>query len=454
MQPQVEKSLTCVLSVVPVKGGDRERALASAAAARAHGSGDFGEIVTLAGNSVDERALLADAATQAVRSGAHWLFVVTEAETVAPDIFVKAAPALRLHDVVWGGAAVKAKTSEPLLSPTPGPSPHGDGARSLRPEQITRLAAQDLPMFFHAALVWWIGPAHFVRPTLALKALEEGSGPAWRADYMMHLWRNARAYKTAQALTAFHGVLPQLSELERGRLVEALAREPVFATIAHGGGALRLPYTGVNPVIEREQLRGLFFEHDELEFLAARLPRGLRIVDVGANTGNHTAFFAAIMEAERVVPIEPHPSAAAAIRAMTAENRLASVDLSRLGMAVGAKAGRLRALCSVGGGLGATRFAADPAGETVLTTLDALADDPVDFVKIDVEGMEMDVLAGAVGLIARNRPLLFVEVLDATVAEFTAWCDRNGYRFEKLFPDKTHCNYFVVPVERVPGERR
>jgi FkbM family methyltransferase len=271
---------------------------------------------------------------------------------------------------------------------------------------------------------------------------------------MMHLWRNARAYKTAQALTVFHGALPQLSQPERGRLVEALEREPVFATIAHGGRAVRLPYTGVNPVIEREQLRGLFFEHDELEFLAARLPRGLRIIDAGANTGNHTAFFAAIMEAERVVPIEPHPRAAAAIRAMTAENGLANVDLSRLGMAVGAGSGRLRALCSAAGGLGATRFAADPAGETILTTLDALAGDPVDFVKIDVEGMEMDVLAGAVGLIARDRPFLFVEVLDATVAEFTDWCDRNGYRFEKLFPDRTHCNYFVVPVERVPGERR
>ena len=45
-----------------------------------------------------------------------------------------------------------------------------------------------------------------------------------------------------------------------------------------------------------------------MQFLAERLPRGLRIVDVGANTGNHTLFFASVMQAERVIPIEPHPA--------------------------------------------------------------------------------------------------------------------------------------------------
>ena len=67
---------------------------------------------------------------------------------------------------------------------------------------------------------------------------------------------------------------------------------------SYGGKVLSLPYTGLNPVIEREQMRGLFFEAEELAFLADRLPRGLRIVDVGANTGNHTLFFASVMQAE------------------------------------------------------------------------------------------------------------------------------------------------------------
>jgi FkbM family methyltransferase len=314
-------------------------------------------------------------------------------------------------------------------------------------ERITRLAAQDLPTLFHAALCWWIGPTHFVRPAAALDALSSASGAAWRADYMMNLWRRRRAYKTAQALTVFHAPLPQLGEADRERLVQALERDPVFMPIRYGGRTLRLPYTGLNPVIEREQTRGLYFEQEELSSLAGRLGAALRIVDAGANTGNHTLFFAGPMQAAAVTPIEPHPRAAAAIRAAAAQNGLANVDLSQLGKAVGAQSGRLRRIDSEGGGLGATRYVADPEGDTAVVRLDDIVRGPVDLLKIDVEGMEMAALAGAEELISRSRPTIFIEVLDAGIAEFTAWVDGHGYRFERLFPDKTHCNYFLVPAE-------
>ncbi len=222
-------------------------------------------------------------------------------------------------------------------------------------------------------------------------------------------------------------------------------------TVHHGGRALKLPYTGLNPVIEREQMRGLFFEDEELRFLAARLPRGLRIVDAGANTGNHTLFFAAAMDAEVVVPIEPVPRAVAAIRALVAENGLENVDLSCLGRAIGAAPGRLRAVPSETAGLGATHFVPDAEGTIPRVPLDALVSGRVDFLKIDVEGMEMEALAGAAALIAAQHPMLHVEVVDPRIAEFTAWADRNGYCVEKLFPDKTHCNYFLAPREKTKG---
>jgi FkbM family methyltransferase len=418
----------CALAILPAEGGDSARLIRSLEAAKAVGLGDLAEVALLDAEPGGETAALTQAGAEASAAGFDWLLAVSAAEALVPDIFVKTAPALRVHDAVWGGAAL-ASGSE----------------ASCKVERITRLAAQDSPAFFHAALRWWIGPSHFVRPALAAEAGHAAAMSRRRADYMYFLWSNCRAYKTAQALTLFQDRVPPVEEADRGRLIEILEREPAFMPVRFGQATFRLPYTGLNPVIEREQMRGLFFEHEELEFLAARLPRGLRIVDVGANTGNHTVFFAGAMQAEMVIPVEPLPRAVAAIRAAVAENRLANVDLSALGKAVGAENGASRPIPSVTAGLGATHFVADAEGGIPRVTLDSLVRGRVDFLKIDVEGMEMEALSGAAGLISAHRPIIYIEVMDAGIAEFMAWIDGHKYRVEKLFPDKTHCNYLLAP---------
>src|SRR5262249_29386236 len=111
----------------------------------------------------------------------------------------------------------------------------------------------------------------------------------------------------------------------------------------------------------------------------------------------------------------------------------------------------LRGIPSSTAGLGATHYVADPAGAVPLTTLDELVDGRMDFIKIDVEGMEMEALAGATRTIAAQRPVLYVEVVDQRVGEFMSWVDGSRYRVEKLFPDKTHCNYLLMPSEKKRG---
>ncbi len=102
------------------------------------------------------------------------------------------------------------------------------------------------------------------------------------------------------------------------------------------------PIHGRNAGIEREQSRGLFFEAMELEELRKVVGPGAHVVDVGANTGNHTIFFAGPMKAASVLPFEPLPAAAAALRASVARNELTNVDLSRLGVGVADREDRAR----------------------------------------------------------------------------------------------------------------
>lgn len=423
-------ALRCAAVVLPAAGGDADRVIRSLDHAIANSPGDFSSVEPFAvSESKSPRDGLATAIDLAIEQKFDWLLAVSAAETLAPDAFAKMQPALRVYDAVWGGAA--------LANPG-GPPP--------KLERITRLAAQDFPAFFHAALRWWIGPTHFVRPEAARKALRAADTSAWYAAYMVGLWKMGGAYKTAQCLTHFHAPLPLLADADRAFLLASLEAEPAFVSLRCGGRVLWLPYTGLNPVIEREQMRGLFFEQEELAWLADRLPRGQSIVDVGANTGNHTVFFAAIMQAKSVIPVEPLPRAAAAIRAVVAKNGLANVDLSFLGCAVGAEPGTMRPVPSVTAGLGATHFVPDFSGDVPVVPLDSLDLGRVDLIKIDAEGMEMQVLAGAARLIAAQHPLLYIEVVDEKVGEFMGWVGRNKYRVEKLFPDKTHCNYLLVPM--------
>ena len=51
-------------------------------------------------------------------------------------------------------------------------------------------------------------------------------------------------------------------------------------------------------------------------------------------------------------------------------------------------------------------------------------------------------------LIAAHKPALFVEVVDSGVGEFVSWLASHAYHVERLFPDKTHCNYLCLPDDR------
>jgi hypothetical protein len=56
----------------------------------------------------------------------------------------------------------------------------------------------------------------------------------------------------------------------------------------------------------------------------------------------------------------------------------------------------------------------------------------VDFIKIDVEAMELDVLHGAFGAIKRDRPTILVEWLKVGPEKLEDWFVTNDYEFAKF----------------------
>ncbi|HYH39848.1 MAG TPA: FkbM family methyltransferase [Azospirillum sp.] len=188
---------------------------------------------------------------------------------------------------------------------------------------------------------------------------------------------------------------------------------------------------------------GRFFEQAELEFLRGRVPSGGTVVDVGANIGNHAVYFGRFLRPSRLIPVEPNPQA---VRRLTENLALNGIvpDARGLGKAVGATAGSLGLTLPKGADLVLERL--QGTGDIPVLPLDDLIDGPVDFLKIDVEGMEMEVLAGARRILSEQRPLIFIEVEGSRTEAFRAWCGEAGYVIERSFPARDYANHFLRPA--------
>jgi FkbM family methyltransferase len=158
----------------------------------------------------------------------------------------------------------------------------------------------------------------------------------------------------------------------------------------------------------------------ELMLLPQLLPRGGTAVDVGANQGIFAYALAGI--ADRVVAFEPNPDYATFARWMLRGR--AKVHT----LALSDRPGRATfhvpmsddgMMLHFAGNLKHThaQFRNERTFEVAVGTLDGFDLSAVRFIKIDVEGSEREVLDGARMTIARDRPLLLLELLSGTYAD-------------------------------------
>jgi len=160
---------------------------------------------------------------------------------------------------------------------------------------------------------------------------------------------------------------------------------------------------------------GEYFEA-EVDVFRRFIAPGDFVMDVGANIGTHSLAMARLAgPAGVVMAFEPQRLVYQTLCANMALNSLSNVYC--INAAVGATAGRLDLAepapeidNNFGGAelsLLAQNAGAPPIEQIVLD--DVRGTGPVRLIKIDVEGMEIEVLRGARNLIAEFRPILYVE---------------------------------------------
>ncbi|MBS0537237.1 MAG: FkbM family methyltransferase [Proteobacteria bacterium] len=168
------------------------------------------------------------------------------------------------------------------------------------------------------------------------------------------------------------------------------------------------------------------FEPNEFAFLEGFLKPGMVFVDVGANDGYYTLFAARrVGSGGKVVAVEPSTRERINLRRNLAQNGLDNVSVvpAALGAAPGdADLHLAQGVHSGHNTLG--KFAHDDVTAVNLErvsvkTLDKVAAElnlqKVDFVKVDVEGAEASVVAGARTTLATMRPVMLLEINDGAL---------------------------------------
>jgi FkbM family methyltransferase len=188
---------------------------------------------------------------------------------------------------------------------------------------------------------------------------------------------------------------------------------------------LRLPFgawwLAENSALDNELIYGQF-ERMETGFVKRLLRRDMTVVDIGAHHGFYTLLASKRVGWDgRVVAIEPSPRECGRLEKHLRINRCSNVELVPCAVGEGPREANLYV---VDGFHDWCNSLQPPATEGPTRTvrvhvrrlddvLSELTISKVDFIKLDVEGAELSVLYGAMGLLHReNRPAMLVEVQD------------------------------------------
>lgn len=155
------------------------------------------------------------------------------------------------------------------------------------------------------------------------------------------------------------------------------------------------------------------YQVEETKFFEHFVSEGDTVLDIGANIGTHTLWFAnKVGKKGKVLAFEPQRLVFQTLCANMALNSVQNVDCKNLGI------GASQALIDVPvldpevpTNFGGLSISGHLQGEKVaVCRIDDIGLTQCDFIKIDVEGMEPEVLMGGIDTIGTLRPFIYIEI--------------------------------------------
>lgn len=182
-----------------------------------------------------------------------------------------------------------------------------------------------------------------------------------------------------------------------------------------------------------------YYEINDLQRLEKYIPMEPVVFDIGANIGNHTIYFKKHLKAKRVYSFEPVPLNADLLEKNIKVNELSDIFVYRT--AVGSRSGK-GDLSINEQNMGQCKLVESPKGNIPILAIDELDIEQPDFVKIDVEGYELEVLNGMVNILSSSSPIIWIEI-NERFHEVDCFLDQYDY----VLIDKINFNHIYAKYD-------
>jgi FkbM family methyltransferase len=213
---------------------------------------------------------------------------------------------------------------------------------------------------------------------------------------------------------------------------------------------------------------------DELKFLLFFKNyfgnKNVNIIDCGSNIGSYSIFFSIFLNCNKIYSIEAIPSIFNILNKNIKNNNCKNIQTFNIG--IGSKKGEIKLISKIPNNKGAFWFWYSDSKDDEIAlqtpfnmgykehetcinsnvkincdTLDNIVkcNDRIDFIKIDVEGMEIELLSGAKNIINKNKPLLYIEGSANTIEDIKIWSEKNKYNRVEMGMFKKH--HFLLKYE-------
>lgn len=182
-----------------------------------------------------------------------------------------------------------------------------------------------------------------------------------------------------------------------------------------------------------------FFEANILTYVKENyLHQSMVYLDCGANIGNHTIFFSLVAKAKKVYAFEGLKDTYEILDKNIRLNNLEQVKAYNY--VLGAHEGYAEVSTYTDDNIGGTSFSETSESKIKMIKIDDFdIEEKVDFIKMDVEGFEANVLRGMEQLLKRDRPILMIEIFDENYDEVSTLLNSYGYyQAEKI---SNFCDY-------------